>query len=135
MDSISPEKRSANMAKIASRDTEPEKLVRRLLHKRGYRYRLHVKNLPGKPDLVFPRKRKVVFVHGCFWHRHNCKNGCTIPATRRSFWEDKFQRNVERDQKNIKALKQRGWKVFVVWECQLADEERVVDLLEEFLSS
>jgi DNA mismatch endonuclease (patch repair protein) len=117
MDRVSKEVRSRNMSHIRSKDTMPEMIVRRIVHAAGFRYRLHARNLPGHPDLVFPRLRKVIFVHGCFWHRHRCKNGQAIPTTRTAFWEAKFEANVTRDKEVLRQLRGAGWDVMVVWEC------------------
>ena len=107
------------MSRIRSRDTKPEMVVRRLLHSLGHRYRLHRKGLPGKPDIVLPKYRTVIFVHGCFWHRHpGCKYAYT-PKSRLEFWNKKFDENVRRDRENKKALRKLGWKVIVVWECEI----------------
>ena len=109
------------MAAIKGRDTRPELLVRRLLHKLGYRFRLHQRELPGTPDIVLPGRRVVIFVHGCFWHRHGCSNS-VLPRTRTEWWEAKLDRTVERDAQNIAALEELGWDVLVLWECLLGDE-------------
>ena len=110
------------MRRIGPSDTTPEIRLRRLLHGKGLRFRLHVKALPGTPDIVLPRHRTVIFVHGCYWHRHkNCKRAFT-PATNRDFWVDKFARNVSRDAKVQRALRRLGWRVLVVWECQLGNK-------------
>lgn len=117
-DVLTKEQRQLNMRNIKGKDTKPEILLRCALHARGLRYRLHCRELPGSPDLVFPKYRAVVFVHGCFWHRHGCKYTST-PSTRRDFWEQKFLQNVKRDEKAVKELEQMGWRVFIVWECQI----------------
>lgn len=118
-DVVDPVTRSRMMAGIRGRDTKPELLLRRALHALGLRYRLHHRGLPGRPDLVFPRRRAVVFVHGCFWHRHeNCRYA-TTPVTRPDFWMQKFRSNVERDRRNQHALLAAGWRVAIVWECLL----------------
>jgi len=127
-------KRSRVMAAIRSRNTRPERLVRRLAHGLGFRFRLHRRDLPGSPDLVFPRFRSVVFVHGCFWHRHTCTAGCKQPATNRAYWRAKFKRNKQRDVENKRALRQVGWRVLVVWECQLRHPESVKRRLLAFLA-
>ena len=129
-DTISAERRSWNMSRIKARDTKPEMLLRSLLHREGFRFRLHAKNLPGKPDIVLPRYKTVIFVHGCFWHRHSeCKNA-TMPSTRREFWEEKFNGNIRRDALNRLVLEEAGWKVFIVWECELkASASQVVEKL------
>lgn len=120
VDKLTPEKRSANMARIRSKNTRPELLVRRMLHAMGYRYRLHRKDLPGKPDLVFPSRKAVIFVHGCFWHRHpdpSCKDAA-LPKTRIDYWTPKLTRNAERDKQHIEALEANGWKVLIIWDCE-----------------
>jgi len=106
------------MRRVRSENTKPELIVRKLAHGLGYRFRLHRKDLPGKPDLVFAGRRKVIFVHGCFWHQHNCKRGARKPATRREYWLAKLQRNVDRDKTVIRRLRRMGWGVMVIWECQ-----------------
>jgi len=133
MDRLSPDHRSWNMGRIRGRDTLPEKRVRSLLHRLGFRFSLHRKDLPGKPDIVLPARRAVVFVHGCFWHQHHgCKNA-SMPSTRRPFWETKLGGNVARDQRNGETLRSLGWKVLTVWECELTDEERVARRMETAL--
>jgi DNA mismatch endonuclease, patch repair protein len=116
-DIMSPDKRSALMARIRSRDTGPELIVRRLLHSIGYRFRVHAPNLPGRPDIVFSSRRTVIFVHGCFWHRHDCGMAYT-PKTRRQFWQSKFNGNVKRDRRVRDELAADGWQVIIIWECQ-----------------
>lgn len=108
--------RSRMMSSIRGKDTKPEILIRKALHGRGFRYRLHASDLPGKPDLVFPRYRAAVFVHGCFWHGHNC-NLFKLPSTRTDFWEQKISGNRERDQRQLDELNTKGWKTLVIWEC------------------
>lgn len=127
--------RSFNMSRIKGRDTKPELIVRSLVHRLGFRFRLHRKDLPGKPDIVLPRHRKVIFVHGCFWHIHNCKNGRVRPATNPLFWQDKRAGNKERDKRNILVLKKLGWEVLVIWECQLKDVEKLNHNLRTFLDA
>lgn len=118
-DNRTREQRSYNMSKIRSTDTKPEILVRKFLFKNGFRYRLHSKRLVGKPDIVLPKYKSVIFVHGCFWHGHmNCKNAKT-PVSNNSFWVNKIVSNGDRDKRNIKALKKLGWKIYTIWECQL----------------
>lgn len=119
MDSLSPDARSKRMSLIHARDTGPEMKVRRHLHASGLRYRLHRRDLPGKPDVVFSRHKVANFVHGCFWHAHHCQNG-RIPATRSEFWKDKFRINRTRDAKNKRLLQASGWHVITVWECSLS---------------
>ena len=135
MDRISKKHRSWNMGRIQSGNTKPEKTVRSILHGLGYRFRLHQKNLPGKPDIVLARYNSVIFVHGCFWHRHkDCKNA-SIPKTKKTFWEEKFKANIERDIKVKNELKSNGWRVLVVWECELTDIESVEKELGKFLKN
>ena len=118
MDIVDPQRRSQIMARIGSRDTQPEVTVRRIVHRLGFRFRLHARNLPGRPDLVLKRHRTVIFVHGCFWHRHTgCANN-TMPKTRVKFWAAKFDGNVSRDATNIAALRAAGWRVITIWECE-----------------
>ncbi len=119
VDIVSSEVRSRMMSAIRGKDTLPEMSVRRYLHARGFRYRLHDKNLPGVPDLVFPRYRTVIFVHGCYWHRHSGCQYATLPATSTEFWKRKFNKNVARDRIVVQQLLAAGWKVIVVWECGL----------------
>lgn len=121
------------MSRIRGKDTAVEKSVRRLVHSLGYRYRLHVAELPGKPDLVFPSRRKVIFVHGCFWHRHRCRRGQSMPSTRVSFWQEKFEGNKERDKRSRRKLHRDGWDVLVVWGCEAKDTERLTDRVVSFL--
>lgn len=134
VDIISEAQRSWNMSRIKGKDTQPELLVRSLLHKLGYRFRIHRKDLPGKPDIILPRYKTVVFVHGCYWHRHKgCKYAYT-PKSRVSFWAEKFKGNVERDKKHQKQLKEMGWTVHVIWECEVEkDIEKVRARLQQLL--
>jgi DNA mismatch endonuclease, patch repair protein len=113
------------MARVRGKDTTPEMVVRRLVHRMGYRYRLHRKDLPGKPDLVLPRHKLVIFVHGCFWHRHAGCSRATMPQTRTGFWEAKFSATVERDRAQAAELTAVGWQVLVIWECDLRDQDRL----------
>ena len=131
-DSVDKKTRSAIMAKVRAKDTKPELEVRRAIHGAGFRFRLHRSDLPGKPDVVFPRHRLALFVHGCFWHRHGCKRA-TMPATNREFWSEKFRRTMERDQKALKDLEEIGWDTAVIWECQL--EAGINNLLETLTES
>lgn len=136
-DTVDSKTRSRMMAGIGGKDTKPEMLVRRALHRRGFRFRLHAKNLPGRPDLVFPKYRAVVFVHGCFWHRHEGCRFATVPSTRADFWKKKFEANVARDQKVIAGIRAKGWRTAVVWECTTKGRGRselVVDALAEWLT-
>ena len=134
-DVLTREQRSRNMAAIRSTNTKPEVLVRRLLHRIGYRYVLHDRRLPGRPDLVFPARRKVILVHGCFWHMHRCRYGRVVPATNASFWHEKRSGNVARDRTVVKALASQGWGVLVTWECQVRDLPSLQDRLVAFLNS
>ena len=121
MDVFSPEKRSQVMSRIRSKDTKPEKIIRSILHKLGFRFRINRKDLPGKPDIVLPKYNTVIFVHGCFWHRHEGCRYATMPATRVEFWAEKFRGNVMRDARNRDHLIAAGWRVFEVWECDLKE--------------
>jgi DNA mismatch endonuclease Vsr len=133
VDVVTPEKRSEIMSKVRGKDTGPEMKVRRLVHGMGYRYRLHVGKLPGRPDLVFPGRRKIIFVHGCFWHGHRrCKLG-RIPKSRVEFWTSKIAGNRSRDSKNIRKISSLGWRSMTVWECQLRDIEKLRAKIETFL--
>ena len=117
-DVLTPSQRSFNMSRIRSRDTKPEKIVRSIVHALGYRYRLHKSDLPGKPDIVLVRHRKIIDVHGCFFHMHKCRYGSVVPATNANFWQTKRLSNVARDRRNLRALRREGWKVLIVWECE-----------------
>ncbi|CAJ2744689.1 DNA mismatch endonuclease Vsr [Burkholderia pseudomallei] len=135
MDSVSPARRSEIMGRVRSRDTKPEMTVRRLVHAMGYRYRLYVQGLPGRPDLVFPRRHKVIFVHGCFWHRHP---GCALarlPKSREEFWLTKLEANRRRDIKNERALQDDGWGVLIIWECELGSAAGLANKIKEFLDA
>ncbi|MGO9416205.1 MAG: very short patch repair endonuclease [Syntrophobacteraceae bacterium] len=134
-DRLSPQQRSDNMRAVRSRDTIPEICVRRIAHRLSYRFRLHRADLPGKPDLVFPRLCKVIFVHGCFWHQHqDCRKGTTVPQTNPDFWIPKLKRNVQRDEENLAALESGGWKTLIVWECETENKQRLTAKLLRFLS-
>lgn len=135
MDSISSEKRSWVMAQVKGRDTKPEKAVRSLLHRMGYRFRLQRKDLPGKPDIVLPRYRAAIFVHGCYWHRHDCPNGRRLPKSRIDFWLSKLEGNRERDIKKQALLRGQGWNVLIVWECMLLDVNALQENIRAFLES
>ncbi|MDL2259732.1 very short patch repair endonuclease [Deltaproteobacteria bacterium OttesenSCG-928-K17] len=126
MDNIPPDKRSWNMSRIRSRNTGPEKALRSMLHQAGFRYRLHDKNLPGRPDLVLKKYKTVIFVHGCFWHRHNGCTNSVLPKTRGDFWKAKLDGNAARDVKNARALSVAGWTVIIVWECELKKNPRKI---------
>ena len=128
-----PTSRSDIMRAVKGRDTEPEKKVRRMVHAMGYRYRLHRKDLPGKPDLVFPSRKKVIFVHGCFWHGHDCARGARTPKTNRDYWQTKIRRNRDRDRKVQGALTEIGWAVLAVWECQMKGNDAMRKRIDRFL--
>ncbi len=133
-DVFSAEKRAAIMRSIKGKDTSPEMTVRRMVHALGCRYRLHVASLPGSPDLVFASRRRVIFVHGCFWHRHHCRKGRSLPASQSDFWRRKLELNARRDRIARRRLRRLGWSVLVIWECQLRRPERVRRKLEQFLT-
>lgn len=132
-DKLSPERRSANMSRIRSRDTSPEMAIRRMVHGMGYRYRLHVAGLPGKPDLVFPRLRKIIDIRGCFWHQHSGCIDSHVPKTRVEYWAPKLERNCRRDEENARKLKELGWRVYVVWECETKAMKHLGKRLARFL--
>ena len=132
-DTLTIKQRKRCMSRIKGKDTTPEMVVRSLVHALGYRFRLHRKDLPGKPDLVLPRHKKVIFVHGCFWHMHTCKKGKSTPATNVKFWKNKREGNKKRDRRNIAALKKQGWEVLVVWECQLKNPDKLQQRIADFL--
>jgi len=134
-DSVSPEKRSWIMAQIKGKDTSPELAVRSMAHRMGFRFRLHSAGLPGKPDLVFPRLGRVVFVHGCFWHGHRCREGRRVPKSNQEYWIGKIAANKARDARTRKRLRRSGWSILVVWECQLRTPSRVQPKLWAFLSA
>lgn len=125
--------RSRLMARVRGKDTKPEMIVRRMVHAMGYRFRLHGRELPGSPDLVFPARKAVIFVHGCFWHRHVGCRRASMPKTRQDFWRAKFIRNVARDQRNEDALTEAGWRSAIIWECEAKDIQRLKDRLYHFL--
>lgn len=132
VDSVSAAMRSDIMSRVRSKDTRPELLVRRLIHGAGFRYRLHVRGLPGSPDLVFSSRKKVIFVHGCFWHSHTGCQHARIPKSRTDFWIAKLGANKMRDERNMDALADAGWKVMVLWECELCSSE-LMGKIKEFL--
>ena len=123
MDTLSRSKRSWLMGRVPSKDTKPEMVVRRAVHSLGYRYRIHRAELPGRPDLVFSGRKVVIFVHGCFWHRHPGCRKATTPASNREYWLPKFRENKSRDKRKARELKKLGWRVVVVWECETSDVE------------
>ena len=132
MDNRSKESRSQLMARIGSKNTKPEIEVRSLLHRLGYRFRLHRKELPGKPDIVFKRRRKAIFVHGCFWHGHGCRIG-KLPKSNLGFWNEKIERNRRRDVEKRSELERLGWSVDEVWQCEIKDNQTLADRLQKFL--
>lgn len=135
MDTLTPRQRSARMALVCAKNTRPELTVRRLAHGLGYRYRLHRRDLPGTPDLVFPGRGKVIRVHGCFWHRHP---GCALarlPKSRLDFWLPKLTANAERDARNLRALRRLGWGVMTIWECEARDTARLANRIRRFLDA
>lgn len=135
-DTLTPKERSARMSLIRGKDTRPELVVRRMVHRLGYRFRLHRRDLPGKPDIVLPRHHAVIFVHGCFWHQHPDPT-CRLarqPKTRIDFWQAKFAANQSRDLRAISALETDSWRVLVVWQCELRDKEQLENKIREFLA-
>ncbi|RXT19407.1 MULTISPECIES: very short patch repair endonuclease [unclassified Bosea (in: a-proteobacteria)] len=134
MDRLSPDRRSWLMSRVASKNTTPEMVVRRLLHGLGYRYRLHTRDLPGRPDLVFKSKKKAIFVHGCFWHRHSGCRKATNPKTSIEFWQKKFERNVQRDAQVVEQLQTNDWQVLTVWQCETKDLPTLKLKLQAFLA-
>jgi DNA mismatch endonuclease (patch repair protein) len=129
---MTPQERSALMSRIRSKDTKPEIIVRKLIFSMGYRFRLHRRDLPGKPDIVFSGRKKVIFVHGCFWHAHTCKRGFK-PKMNVDFWQKKLEANKRRDEHTISTLSAMGWQTMTLWECELGDVERLADRIVEFL--
>ena len=135
IDTLTPSARSERMGRVRGRDTKPEMVVRRLIHGMGYRYRLQARDLPGRPDIVFRKRKKAIFVHGCFWHRHpdpSCKLA-RLPKTRLDFWLPKLEGNRKRDIANVKRLEEMGWQVLLVWECELRDREQLKNVLRRFI--
>jgi DNA mismatch endonuclease (patch repair protein) len=134
-DRLTRDQRSALMANIRTKHTTPELKVRSVAHRLGFRFRLHRKDLPGSPDVVFPRLRAALFIHGCFWHRHRACGKASIPATRPEFWAEKFGRNVARDAIAKRKLRRAGWRVLVIWECEIKDELKIANRLALFLGA
>lgn len=135
VDTLTPFQRSQRMSRVRDKNTKPEKIVRSLLHRMGFRFRLHCQSLPGKPDVVLARHKKVIFIHGCFWHRHGVCRELSIPENNPEFWAKKFAGNVERDVKKIAAIRARGWRALVVWECELKNMAKLEKTLRRFLNS
>lgn len=133
MDVHSSKQRSFNMSRIRSPDTKPELLVRSLLHRLGYRFRLHDKKLPGTPDIILPKYKTLIFVHGCFWHRHEGCRFATTPATNTEMWLKKFEENCKRDERNLSRARQQGWDVIIVWECELNNIDELAERLKKNL--
>lgn len=133
-DHLTTDERSRNMARVKGRDTKPELIVRRLLHRIGYRFRLHRKDLPGKPDIVLPRHKKAIFVHGCFWHGHPGCRRATHPADNAEFWAAKLDRNVARDAETLRCMGESGWNVLVIWECQTRDTVALEGRIKHFMT-
>ncbi|MBD1552774.1 very short patch repair endonuclease [Pseudomonas typographi] len=134
MDTLTSSERSLRMARVRSKDTKPEMLVRRLVHGLGYRYRLHDKRLPGTPDMVFTGRKKVIFVHGCFWHRHAECPLARLPKSRLDFWLPKLEGNRERDLRQLEALRAKGWEPMIIWECEVKDLDSLIQKLHGFLA-
>lgn len=135
MDRFTPQERSEIMSRVRATDTGPELQVRRLVHSMGFRYRLHCSDLPGRPDLVFRKLKRVIFVHGCFWHQHPGCARSALPTSRAEYWREKLRNNVRRDARSIRNLRRDGWKVLILWECQLAAGQKLERLLSRFLTT
>jgi len=135
VDHISKIKRSWNMSRIRSVNTKPEIIVRSILHKMGYRFRLHQKKLPGKPDIVLPKYKIVILVHGCFWHRHNNCKRCTIPTTNQEYWLPKFERNIAKDKMNRKNLIKAGYIPIIIWECEIKKPEKLSKKIDKIIKA
>jgi len=135
VDVHSKTQRSYNMSQIKCKNTKPEIIVRSFVHRMGYRYSLHRRDLPGHPDMVLTRHSKIIFIHGCFWHMHKCRYGRVTPATNTKFWQTKREGNVARDNRNIRKLRKDGWKILVIWECQTRNSEKLISKLRKFLDS
>ena len=133
MDTVNSETRSRIMSRIHGKDTVPEMAIRRLIHGMGYRYRLHDRSLPGSPDLVFRSRKKVIFVNGCFWHRHHGCRLATVPKTNVEYWTEKFRLNSERDRKTHEEFELLGWKILLIWQCEIRDTEKVKRKIIKFL--
>lgn len=133
-DKLSPSQRSDLMSKVRSKNTKPEIEVRKLVYSLGYRYRLHVKSLPGSPDMAFKGRRKVIFINGCFWHGHNCPSGMNQPKSNTDYWIPKIKKNIDRDKKNQKRIVELGWRVLLIWECELKDIPSLKRKIQDFLN-
>lgn len=132
-DTVSKQQRSRNMSLIRSKNTKPEMVVRSIVHGLGFRFRLHHSKLPGKPDIVLPRLKKIILVHGCFWHMHNCRRGSVTPKTNTDYWQSKRYRNVERDKNNLTIYQEENYKTLVIWECEIKDIDLLTEKLKTFL--
>lgn len=132
-DSLTPLQRSAHMARIKRADTKPELVVRRLLHAVGYRFRLQWKAAPGRPDVAFPGRRRIIYIHGCFWHQHEGCRLSHVPNTRRAFWQEKFDRNRARDARQLEKAEAEGWEALVIWECETRDARLLLERMQAFL--
>ena len=135
MDVFTKEKRSRIMSKVKGKDTKPELFVRSLLYKMGYRFRLHRRDLPGNPDIVLPRHKKVIFIHGCFWHGHKACPRAKRPSSNKMFWEEKLNKNIQRDKRNISGLKEMGWDPLIIWTCEIKDHANLRIKLLNFLEN
>jgi DNA mismatch endonuclease (patch repair protein) len=133
MDTLSLTERSVRMSRVKGKDTKPELAVRSLVHRMGFRYRLHVRSLPGQPDMVFSSKKRVIFVHGCFWHRHTGCALCRMPKSKLDFWKPKLEGNRQRDLRNQSKLRRTGWRILTIWECQVGDEDKMKQRVMKFL--
>ncbi len=133
-DTLTPDERSERMSRVRNKDSKAEMRVRKLVHAMGFRYRLHNKTLPGKPDLVLARHKKVILIHGCFWHQHGVCRPLSTPEHNSGFWRKKFDDNVKRDQRNLKQLQELGWNVLVIWECETKDAKLLESKLRDFLT-
>ena len=134
-DVLTKRQRSYNMSQIRNKNTKPELIVRSVVHRMGYRYALHRKDLPGRPDMVITKHHKIIFVHGCFWHMHKCRYGKVKPTTNAEFWQTKREGNVARDKINLRKLRKDGWKVLIIWECRTRNIEKLTEILHKFLTS
>jgi DNA mismatch endonuclease, patch repair protein len=132
-DRFSAAERSRIMSLIKGKDTEPERIVRRIVHRLGFRFRLHVKELPGKPDIVLPRHHKVIFTNGCFWHGHHCKRG-SRPSSNTEFWDSKIESNIKRDRRIRKELRDLGWKCVTIWQCQMKNHKTLTEKITRFMT-
>lgn len=133
-DNLTAEQRKRNMTAIKSRHTKPELIVRSIVHRLGFRFRLHDAKLPGKPDIVLTRHKKIILVHGCFWHMHDCKRGNVTPKTNVDYWQTKRFRNVVRDKENLFAYKKKGWKTLIIWECEIKEPAKMEKRIKKFLN-